>query len=277
MHDGQAVMISRARRFSPNSTEKDVAILQEVERRLRERGLQTTVLSEDEADGALPPAAVYVTMGRSEALLRQLEERQRQGATVVNSPTAVRICCRRREQMELLEQAGVDVAPREGHDGYWVKRGDASAQAPGDVQFRRDRESALTAAWEMQDRGVTEVEIRAHVAGDLVKFYAVRGTSFFRFYYPGDDGESKFGDEAHNGKPQHYPFDANCLRQTADRAAELLDTDIYGGDCIIRPDGTPVLIDFNDWPSFSRCREEAAEAIATCIVRKAGLFKTTEK
>ncbi len=277
MHDGQAVMISRARRFSPNSTEKDAAILREVERRLRERGLQTTVLSEDEADGALPPAAVYVIMGRSEALLRQLEERQRQGATVVNSPTAVRICCRRREQMELLEQAGVDVAPREGHDGYWVKRGDASAQAPGDVQFRRDRESALAVAREMQDRGVTEVDLRAHVAGDLVKFYAVRGTSFFRFYYPGDDGESKFGDETHNGKPQHYPFDANRLQQTADRAAELLDTDIYGGDCIIRPDGTPVLIDFNDWPSFSRCREEAAEAIATCIVRKAGLFKTTEK
>ncbi len=277
MHDGQIVMIGRARRYSPNSTEKDAAILREVGRRLHEKGLQHTTIQEDATDEGLPTAAVYVTMGRSETLLQQLEERERQGATVVNSPDAVRICCRRREQMERLEQAGIPVAPREGHDGYWVKRGDASAQTPGDVCFCPDRERATAAEQEMKDRGITEVDTRAHVTGDLVKFYGVRGTPFFRFYYPGDDGQSKFGDEAHNGRPHHYPFDADSLRQTADRAAELLDTDIYGGDCIIHPDGTPVIIDFNDWPSFSRCREKAAEAIATCIMRKAGLHQTTEK
>ncbi len=277
MHDGQIVMIGRARRYSPNSTEKDAAILREVGRRLHEKGLQHTTIQEDATDEGLPTAAVYVTMGRSETLLQQLEERERQGATVVNSPDAVRICCRRREQMERLEQAGIPVAPREGHDGYWVKRGDASAQTPGDVHFYSDRERATAAEQEMKDRGITEVDTRAHVTGDLVKFYGVRGTPFFRFYYPGDDGQSKFGDEAHNGRPHHYPFDADSLRQTADQAAELLDTDIYGGDCIIRPDGTPVIIDFNDWPSFSRCREKAAEAIATCIMQKAGLHQTTEK
>ncbi len=277
MHDGQIVIIGRARRYSPNSTEKDAAILREVAHRLQEKGLQTTVLPEDEADSGLPTASVYVTMGRSETLLQQLEVRERQGATVVNSPTAVRLCCRRREQMERLEQAGIRVAPREGSDGYWVKRGDTSAQTPSDVRFCPDKASATAAEQEMKDRGIIETDTRAHVTGDLVKFYGVRGTPFFRHYYPGDDGQSKFGDEAHNGRPHHYPFDTRCLQQMVNRAAELLDTDIYGGDCIIRPDGTPVLIDFNDWPSFSRCREEAAAAIATRILQKVGRQETTEK
>ena len=66
-------------------------------------------------------------------------------------------------------------------------------------------------------------------------------------------------------------FDKKQLQQMANQAATLLQTGIYGGDCIIQPDGTPVLIDFNDWPSFSRCRTEAAQAIAEHIVQKAGL------
>ena len=40
---------------------------------------------------------------------------------------------------------------------------------------------------------------------------------------------------------------------------------IYGGDMIVTNDGSLYMIDFNDWPSFSRCREEAAEAIARLI------------
>ena len=49
---------------------------------------------------------------------------------------------------------------------------------------------------------------------------------------------------------------------TAERLAAVIGLDVYGGDCIVRSDGTFAIIDFNDWPSFSRCREEAAKAIA---------------
>ncbi|MFS6554926.1 hypothetical protein VPJ68_05445, partial [Parabacteroides distasonis] len=40
---------------------------------------------------------------------------------------------------------------------------------------------------------------------------------------------------------------------------------MYGGDAIVTADGNFVIIDFNDWPSFSRCRDEAAEAIAEYV------------
>jgi hypothetical protein len=46
----------------------------------------------------------------------------------------------------------------------------------------------------------------------------------------------------------------------------LAGLDVYGGDWIVQTDGTPVLIDLNDWPSFSPCREEASEAIAQRII-----------
>ena len=43
--------------------------------------------------------------------------------------------------------------------------------------------------------------------------------------------------------------------------ADIIGIDVYGGDGIVRDDGTFAIIDFNDWPSFSPCVEEAAEQI----------------
>ena len=45
--------------------------------------------------------------------------------------------------------------------------------------------------------------------------------------------------------------------------AEAVGLKVYGGDCIVDETGHFYMIDFNDWPSFSRCREEAATAIAS--------------
>ena len=38
------------------------------------------------------------------------------------------------------------------------------------------------------------------------------------------------------------------------------------GDCIVSPDGSIRIIDFNDWPSFAPCRTQAAPHIAKAIV-----------
>ena len=39
--------------------------------------------------------------------------------------------------------------------------------------------------------------------------------------------------------------------------------DVYGGDAIVSPDGEVHIIDINDWPSFSPCLDEAAQAIVS--------------
>ncbi len=48
--------------------------------------------------------------------------------------------------------------------------------------------------------------------------------------------------------------------------ARKLNVPIYGGDVIIDQEGEFWFIDFNDFPSFSCCRKEAAEAIVQRII-----------
>jgi hypothetical protein len=155
--------------------------------------------------------------------------------------------------------------PHEGNHGYWIKRGDAAAQCKGDVQFAATSAELDAKIAAFRQRGITAYTVSAHVPGDLVKFYGVAGTGFFRYYYPTDDGESKFGDEQRNGSAYHYPFDVAALQHSTDTLAEAVGIKVYGGDCIIREDGSYCVIDFNDWPSFSRCRDSAAIAIASLI------------
>jgi hypothetical protein len=116
-------------------------------------------------------------------------------------------------------------------------------------------------------RDIQRVVINEHLEGDLVKFYGVAGTDFFHWFYPYNQGHSKFGHEAVNGKPEEFPFSVECLKEICDEAANVLDLGVYGGDCIISADGSARIIDFNDWPSFAPCREEASHAIVSVIIK----------
>ena len=277
-------MIQRARQFSPNSVEKDLAILEAVADRLRQKGCEVETVSEEDilrqdalgdtpgtvpsvrslqSTGGLSPVCppCVLSMGRLPETLSWLETLS---VRTINTPQGVRNCTRSTLQ-RIMEQTGTPVPPQEGPDGYWLKRGDAAAQSPEDVVFAVDREALRQAIADMEQRGISDYVVSAHVKGDLVKFYGVSGTGFFHTCYPTDDGQTKFGDECRNGAAHHYPFDVQVLQAACERLAETVGVVVYGGDCIVREDGSFCLIDFNDWPSFSRCRNEAADAIASLV------------
>lgn len=256
------VFIGRAPRYSPHCVEKDAAILAAVRSRLEHDGYSCGEVIAEEQLTVLPEGDAYVSMGRGDRALGLLYAERH--VPVVNSAESVMWASARRSMMRQLEREGIAVPPHRGNDGYWVKRGNGTAESEADVVYVPTMQGVEDAVRTMRQRGLRP-EVRAHVVGDLVKCYAVRGTAFFRYYYPGDDGQWKFGSEEHNGKPQHTPFDLAALQAMLDRAAGIVGLDVYGGDCIIQPDGKPVLVDLNDWPSFSRCREEAAEAITKRI------------
>lgn len=251
--------IARAERYSPNSACKDRAILEAVVSRL-----DGTVVREEDFHTVPADAGLYLSMARMPQTLALLKREENAGAVVLNSAYGVEMCLRSRLDA-LMRSENIPVAPREGGDGYWIKRGDAAAQSSDDVVYCRDAEELAAAERRFELRGVTDYVVSAHVRGDLVKFYGVEGMGFFRVFYPGDDGITKFGDEAHNGKPQHFRYGKERLRAVAERLSRLVRTPVYGGDAIISPDGTFCIIDFNDWPSFSRCREDAADAIAGLV------------
>ena len=94
--------------------------------------------------------------------------------------------------------------------------------------------------------------------GDLIKFYGIHNSPFFFWFYPFDEGHSKYGLEAINGKSKGIDFDIERLKDICHDASEALGVEIYGGDIRI--------IDFNDWPSFAPCRNEAAPFIAKAVL-----------
>ena len=290
------IAVRRDDRFSPNSVEKDRLILEaacnNVCRQFEQQGVPCALRWIDEAE--LTPADeadLYLSMARLPEALQVLEGFEQQGRRVVNSARGVMNC--QRSVLEKLMRENKLPAPLAYAEGQgeespcWLKRGDAAAQSKADVVFCQDADALQKALADFKARGIDDYVVSRHVAGDVVKFYGVSdlhsteepgsapiplreglGIGFFRYFYPTDDGQTKFGDEtARNGKAHHYAFDAQALQSEVERLARLVGIEVYGGDAIIDSEGRFYIIDFNDWPSFSRCRDEAAEAIANCPLK----------
>ena len=260
--------ISRAERFSPNSVEKDAKILDCLCKELMHYGYDVET-SGEEAIGLSAKKRVYVSMARTHEALDFLAEAEARGAVVMNDPHAVVLCQNRRLLMSRLQREGLLTARECGEEksatGYWIKKNRGYSEQADDVCYAANDDELRQKMEAMRERGIDDIYVTPHIEGDLVKFYGVAGTDFFRTFYPGDDGQYKFSQEEVNGAPSHFPFDAESLQHTIDRAALAVGLDFYGGDVVVDAEGKATLIDFNDWPSYSRCREEAARAMALAV------------
>jgi len=282
--------ISRGTRFSPNHVGNDAAIYNKVIEELLRMGHSVRSYAEDEfANASLDELAgaslegtfesssdglpeVVVTMARDKQTLTRLLEWEARGVRIINSPRGI-LNCVRRPMTELLLAHKVphprswivatdEPFPLEVTFPCWLKRGDSHAMVKQDVCYASTRDEAIRVVADMRERGIPSVVINEHLVGDLVKFYGVQGNDFFHWFYPSAHSHSKFGLETINGQAQGLPFDPAHLKQYADEAARVLDVPVYGGDAVVMADGSIRIIDFNDWPSFVPCREEAARAIA---------------
>jgi glutathione synthase/RimK-type ligase-like ATP-grasp enzyme len=259
--------IYRETLHSPGRIDDDAAIMDRVGEALTVRGFNVELLSPDAADTALetPGANIFAMCERSEALDR-LKIATQIGAIVVNSPAAIRNTYRHR-MVELFAQCHVsapvsqvvatDASRLPPATGVWIKRYDFHATRSDDVMYAASHEGWHEALNRFAERGFPFVVVQENVPGDLVKFYGVSrsaaeppGANWFEWFYHRDRGM------------MGHAFDAARLRDAALAAAVALGLEIFGGDAIIQPDGKPVIIDLNAWPSFARYRDQAAHAIA---------------
>ena len=201
-------------------------------------------------------------MSAGSAALLQVEARE--ACLIVNSPRAVSNCYRT-NMVRLLTKAGIPfprsavvdtAAPQlpEISGKTWVKRGDVHAVHMEDVTLTYRPEECAEVLEEFRRRDIPKAIVQEHLPGDTVKFYGVRGEDFFHSFYL-------------NGGT--LPYDPTRLRELAEASAEALGLFIYGGDVIVGKDGSMIVIDVNDWPSFAVVREVAAEKIASVLVREA--------
>lgn len=280
MADIKIAGIMRAGAYSPNHIGNDAAIFNAAAEHLRKRGCEVNIYSEEQfiADGVTED--IVVNMCREQQSIKRLQEMEDAGALVINSGYGIENCTRERMTRLLLgngipypdslivptDQNVKALLKKNGFNECWIKRGDFHAMHKEDVSYCRHIEEAQDVLQEYFYRGIKTAVINIHLPGDLIKFYGVSGTDFFFWFYPFDNGHSKYGHEAINGKSRGLKFDEEYLKDICQKAADVLDVKVYGGDCIVDTEGAIRIIDFNDWPSFAPCRNDAAPYIAKRIL-----------
>ena len=280
MADIKIAGVMRAGAYSPNHIGNDAAIFNAAAEQLRKRGCEVNVYSEDKFQASDIEEPVILNMCREQASIAKLQALEEEGKLVINSGFGIENCTRERMTRILLgnkvpypdslivntNESVIDDLRKAGFSSCWIKRGDFHAMHKEDVSYCRHPEEAQEVLHEYFYRGIKRAVINRHLVGDLIKFYGVSGQPFFYWFYPFDEGHSKYGHEAVNGKSRGLHFDEDKLKEMCQAASDILDVKIYGGDCIVGADGTVRIIDFNYWPSFAPCRQDAAPYIAKCVL-----------
>lgn len=269
--------IYRKKEFSPNSEEKDTLILNRIADNLKQEGYNVDSVSEDDfcKKDTNKPYDLVVSMARSEKAIEHLTLLERKGTKVVNSTLAIENCFREK-QTKILSQNNIPIPKtiiidtkdydledfhcfKENY--FWIKRGDFQTIEEVDVIRPQALSFIKDILQNYNQRNIKKALICDHIEGDVIKFYGIRNTDFFFYYYPKED---KFHNKINNLKTK-TSFNKSLFMEDIKKAIELLDLDIYGGDAVIDSDGRHYIIDINDFPSFASCRQEAAEEVKNIV------------
>lgn len=263
--------IPRNPQNSPNMSNKDMAIFSEITERLKERGHSIQILDEKEVIPNTFDAVFH--MSRTEITLKNLSEYEKSGRHTINTVNGVQNCSRNKvieifDRHKIRQPAFCVISsdktiPNLKYPG-WLKKYRGWSYCIHDVQYVKSEQELREGIKKLAENGCTEYVYCEHITGDLIKFYGVTASDFFRYRYP-EPSSTKFGLEKINGPAHKYKFDEKELRTTVFEAARTLGITVFGGDCIITENREIFIIDFNDFPSFSAYTKEAAEAITDCI------------
>lgn len=275
--------VRRGSIYSPNHIGNDAAVFEATVNELRASGCIVNEYTEDEFKKKDIPEKIIFNMARNFETISKLQQLEDAGYLVINSGYGIQNCMR--EQMTNLliqnniphpesivvdtDKDATDRLTALNTTNFWLKRADCHAIHREDVAYAGNIEIALNLLEEFHLRGINRAVINKHLKGDLLKFYGIYGSEFFYWFYPGDENHSKFGHESINGYAHKFVFSQDYLKEICEKSAKTLNIKIYGGDCIVNREGDIQIIDFNDWPSFAPCRNEAAPHIAQCIFNEA--------
>lgn len=256
-------------------SDKDMQLFNKIAEELKNRGHSVEIL--DEKDDISTEYDAIFHMSRTTTTLEKLAKYETKGLYVTNPANGVKNCSRKKF-MEILDKSNIR-QPSYTHINTttdknknlqfpgWLKKSEGWACDACDVQFITSQEEYKKALSTLVAKGCKEAIFCEHITGDIIKFYGIRSEDFFRHHYP-DPTTTKFGLEKINGIPQRHKFDPKKLHTTVFQAAKALNINIFGGDCIITAEEEIYIIDLNDFPSFSACRDEAAKKIATSIIKQ---------
>lgn len=260
--------IKRKKIYSPNHTINDSLILSKTGNVLQKLGYDVVFYDESFLENNEINEKYLFSMARSTKVLKKLFEMEKSGACITNSPGSA-LNTQRIKMTKMLKEAkipfprSVIINQKDKTEDYfallgagklWVKRGDVHAEHREDVTLVYSMDELNSILQEFHKRKIPDAVIQEHLPGDTIKFYGVRETDFFHWYYLNGNNNS--------------PFNRDFLKDIAFKSADILGVDVFGGDVIISPEGNLSVIDINDWPSFAPVRDKAAEYIGNFIHEK---------
>lgn len=269
--------VYRSHEHSPNLTDADSRIINAASIKLQERGYAIHRYTEAQFIETDITEPAIINMCRKPRSIEKLCRLEAEGKTVINSGHAIRKCTKRKlweistanniETPATVIVGSTDtILPFSGtFRPCWLKLPDESVTDKDDIIYAGTPAEYREALTRYHSRAITEVLVCEHLEGDLLKFYAVSGDRYLYTLYPKQSGYSKFGYEANNSDVKFYPYKTERLKEICNIMSRETGITVFGGDCIITPDGKINIIDLNDWPSFSPCAEEASEAIAAAV------------
>lgn len=272
MADIKIAAVMRAGIYSPNHIGNDAAILNQTADQLRKRGCVVNIYSEEQLAAGCVAEDTIINMCRERRSIDLLQKAEDDGRLVINSGYGIENCIRERLTRILMGSnipfpdtivVDTNMAVRDrlrsmGISRCWIKRADFHVQHKEDVSYVRTAEEAQEVVQEYFLRGISRAAVQRHLDGELIQFYAVEGTPFFFWFFPMHPSQKM--------TPETRERYEEPLRQMTARAARELGVKVYGGECILSPEGDIRIIDLNDWPSFAPCRPQAAVAIAKAVL-----------
>ncbi|MBR1626736.1 MAG: NTP transferase domain-containing protein [Bacteroidales bacterium] len=289
--------IKRYAEYSPNSQNKDEQIINGVADKLRENGFTVVCKEETQIDFQKEYYPLIVSMARNPEVIQYLHEWEKQGCRVINSSFAC-LNCYRETQVKILQNNNIPVpttrivkTDTEIKDfneldilkntddktaELWIKRGDFQTVEEIDVIKVASSDKANAILKNYNSRGIKTAVISENIEGDIIKFYGIASDcsnnekedrknvlsdNFFYMTYPSKD---KFNNDINVNK-QRIEINKQEFILTCQKAAKVLGLDIYGGDAAVDKKGNFYIIDMNDFPSFSACRNQAAESIVRLV------------
>ena len=290
--DTKVLCLKRFKDYSPNSQDKDEQIITSVGEKLKKLGFGVEYKNETEVDFNKEYFPYVISMARNPEVIKQLYIWQEKGSVIINSPSSCENCYREK-QIRILQNNNISIPKTvivstdndfEGINNikdfksWWIKRGDFQTVEAIDVIKVSSLEKTKEILANYNSRSIKTAVISENIDGDIVKFYGVRSSkdcgggketgekvsSFFYMTYPTKD---KFVEKI-NTSPNRIDFNVDKFKDECSAAAMLLDLEIYGGDAAIDTNGNFYIIDMNDFPSFSSCKDQAAESITKEFLNK---------
>ncbi|MDD5162916.1 MAG: hypothetical protein PHD95_01780 [Candidatus ainarchaeum sp.] len=239
--------------------DSDKLIAEAVKDELLSRNYSVSLLND--FDG-LNSTNIIFSLSRNLETLDKLNKIKNHGVLIINPPESVKICINRKDLFTKLFDGKVPIPKtkivsikdcfNETEFPFFLKDGDnhfGDADEKFLIKSSQDLNQALNC---LHKKGVKNVLIQEYVKGKEIKFYGIGNTILL----PPTSLE------------QVSQIELSLIRKIALKATTVLKTDVFGGD-IIFTKSNAVLIDFNEWPSFSTIREKAAVEICNLIEQKA--------